>query len=761
MRRLLFTCLFLLPYFSFSQQTFIIKGFVKNKSAKPIIFATIVDIVHNISTLTDTNGFFSILLPEGQTTLVASSVGFHSDTVNIVITSLLNLTFELVPNDFLEEIVIQDDKFSRTLNSTQMGMVSVSAKEAKMLPAILGEQNIIKALQLKPGVQSASEGGVGYFVRGGGPGQNLILLDDAVVYNANHILGFFSLFNSEVIHKADLYKGGFPSKYGGRLSSILSLTTKNPSFEKKSISGGVALTGARILLETPIKKNRSSIFFAGRSTYLNLFSKRYNQAYKENPRFNPVPDYYFYDFNLKATIKLSSKDILTISGFYGLDNLNFSQNLYNFQIEWANIIGSINWKRKINENLTVNSILYTSRYKYNLENTIDNLKLTLGSGVNSVTHKSDFSYIPNSTHFINFGYYISNLNLNAVNYNAGYSNGKIIESTKRKMKGKEAGIYFSDEISITHRLSINAGTRLSSFFNNKAYFNIEPRFSTRYKITSSSSLKVAYSRMAQYLQLLSISGASLPTDIWRIPNDHIKPQISDQISLGADNKILQEKLFLNVEIFYKKLQNQIDFNNSTSVLISESLDTEFAKGKGWSYGSEFYLEKRSGSFTGWVSYTLSWSWLQFPQINEGLKFPSRFDRRHDISVAFFQKISKRLSLSSTWVFGTGNAITLPVSRFAIQDVIGSDFKVVPEYTSRNSFRMPSYHRLDLGISWKFFYKKGEGDLSFSIYNVYNRRNAYFIYFDFEKDNRGNIAKFFPRQVSLFPIIPSIAYNLKF
>lgn len=725
---------------------------------------------------TNTYGFYSLEVPVGEeVTIEYSYTGYQTVTKTITPTENTKIDIELTEGEVVDEITISAESNKEELNTTQMSVTKLSAKEARQLPALFGEVDIIKTLQLKPGIQSGGEGTSGVLVRGGGVDQNLFVLDEATVYNASHLFGFFSTFNADAVKNVELYKGGYPAEYGGRLSSVIDVRLRDGNRKKFSGTGGIGIIASRLTFEGPIVKDKGSFIVSGRRTYVDLITRQVNNANADNENFNPIPDYYFYDLNLKANYDLGEKDRIYISGYLGRDFFTFDDPDFDFQFDWGNRTTTARWNHIFNSNLFLNTTVTYSDYDYIIQNQFGDFSFELGSGIEDQAIKLDLSYTPNNKHFIQFG--VSNtyhkFDIGRANANSG--SGVVEFSRGQRFYAWEMGAYVADEWTVNEKLKLDFGLRLSGFYNDeKFYYGIEPRFASKYSISEKVSVKASYARMYQYIHLVSNSGASLPTDVWYPSDQVVAPQYSDQIAGGVSISLSDDYLLTN-EVYYKWLGNQVDFRDNANLFINDELNQEFVFGKGWAYGNEIYLEKKRGRLTGWVGYTLAWSWRQFPDILDGRRFPFRFDRRHDASIVVMYELNDRWTITGSWVYSTGNTSTIPEGYFIKQNPNGEDFQFIPVYTDRNAYRMPAYHRMDIGVVWKFKHKWGESDLTFSVYNAYDRRNPYFIYVDdniaelLGEDNEdGQIelsdiqqVKFTPKQVSLFPILPSVTWNFSF
>lgn len=727
-----------------------------------------------VGTTTNVYGFYSLRVPQADSvTLQFSYTGYQTVERRVPATADIQIDLELVEGEQLTEIVVSAESNKEELNTTQMSVTKLSTKVAKQLPALFGEVDIIKTLQLKPGIQSGGEGTSGLLVRGGGVDQNLFVLDEATVYNASHLFGFFSTFNADAVKNVELYKGGFPAEYGGRLSSVIDVRLRDGNRKEFKGTGGLGLIASRLTLEGPIVKDKGSFIVSGRRTYVDIITNQVNRAQSDNANFNPIPDYYFYDFNAKLNYDITDKDKIFVSTYLGRDFFDFGNEDFKFLFEWGNQTVSTRWNHVFNSNLFMNTTLTYSDYDYTLSNEFSGFNFELGSGIEDLAAKVDFSYTPNNDHYVQFGVSATRHNFDIGRANADSESGIFEFSAGQQFTAYELGAYIADEWEVNDKLKLDYGLRLSGFSNDSTfYYGIEPRMAAKYSLNDRMSLKGSYARMYQYIHLVSNSGASLPTDVWYPSDRVVAPQYSDQVALGISIALGKDYLLSN-EIYHKWLWNQVDFRDNANLFVNDNLNQEFVFGKGTAYGNEIYLEKKNGKLTGWIGYTLSWSWREFPDILDGRRFPYRFDRRHDASIVASYEINKHLTVTGSWVYSTGNATTVPEGYFIVQGTGDSDFRFIPIYVDRNSYRMPAYHRMDLGLVWKFDHKWGKSDLTFSVYNAYDRRNPYFLYVD---DNRAELIennggtfnpadfqnlKFEARQVSLFPILPSVTWNFEF
>ncbi|GAA4497158.1 TonB-dependent receptor [Hymenobacter ginsengisoli] len=728
----------------------------------------------NLGTATEADGHFSLSLPEGPQQVVVSFVGYTSQTLAVNLRHNQQHTFTLAAaNAELAEVVVQGQQtLKEKLQSTQMGVEHLTIREAKLLPALFGEVDILKTLQLKPGVQSGGEGSSGLFVRGGSADQNLVLVDNVLVYNPNHLFGLFSVFNSDAVQSVDLYKAGFPAQFGGRLSSVVDVKLREGDREKFVTTGGIGLISSRLSFEGPIQKGKGSFIVSGRRTYFDIFTRALNRANAGKEDYSPIPDYYFYDFNAKANYTLGEKDQLFFTGYLGRDIFGFtSPNGFQANFTWGNTLGALRWQHVFSPRLTVNTAASVTSYKYNLGNSIDQFSFDLGSTIRDYTLRTDFDYVPNTRHNVKFGALLTYHDFGVGRLQRSSQDNSVNFGADVSYTGQEGAVYATDNIKVTDKLQAELGLRATGFQSAPNHFGgLEPRASARYSLSDNIALKGSYALMYQYVHLVSNSGASLPTDIWYPSRLSVKPERSQQVSSGASFLLGGGKFLLTDEVYYKWASNQIDFRDGAQIFANNDLDSQFLFGRGWAYGNELYLEKKTGKTTGWIGYTLAWTKRNFPPqlgttgINNGHDFYPNYDRRHNLNIVVLHELNPRISLTASFVYTSGAPTTLPFGRFALQDIYQGGIQAVPVYPDRNSYRMIPYHRLDLGLVYKLRPSRisGQRDLTFSIYNAYNRRNAYFIYFEQTRDKATDkVTGYRAQQVSLFPLIPSVTYNFKF
>jgi len=780
----IFLILFSLSFIDvvYSQEKYTISGYVQDlSSGESLIGVSIYDKKDYKGTTSNQYGFYSLTIEEGTYDIIYSFIGYKSivKTVNLNKDIRYNISLE---SDAIitDEVIVTGERLDKNVSSSNMSQAKLEVENIKQLPVILGEIDVLKTAQLLPGIQSGGEGNSGLYVRGGGPDQNLILLDEAVVYNAAHLFGFFSVFNADAIKDINIIKGGMPAEYGGRLSSVLDISMKDGNNKKYEVDGGIGLLSSRLTLQGPIVKEKSSFIISGRRTYVDVLSRPF---VKKGGSFSGS-GYYFYDLTTKINYKISDKDKLYLSGYFGRDVFNFNngKNDIGIQIPWGNATTSLRWNHLFNNKLFMNTSLIFSDYRFAFNIQQTDFELKIFSGINDWNTKIDFLYQPNQRHTIKFG---TNYTYHAFTPgNATGRSGEVEFAPDKifKQYSNEGALYLSDDIELTDVLKIHAGLRYSSFqhsgyisfrdyikneFNgsNNNYRNIEPRLTLRYKLNTTSSIKAAYTQNYQYIHLASTASVTLPTDLWVPSSSGIEPKFSDQYAIGYFRNFSDNKYELSIESYFKEMTNLIEYKEGElpEDNTNTSSDGSFAFGDGDSYGLEVLVRKTKGKTTGWIGYTISKTTRYFDEVNNGNPFAAKYDRRHDLSVTATHKLNDRWSFGSVFVYATGNSITLPSERYVI------DGQVYTEFTERNGFRMDPYHRLDISATYTGKKKKRyQSSWNFSIYNLYSRKNPYFIYFALESENEdidgsiqeGNVT---PKayQVSIFPILPSVTWNFSF
>lgn len=729
-------------------------------------------------------GFYSIDLPPGTYTLTYSFLGFEKLEITVEMQEDRRKDAELKPEGTtVEEVIISAEVGDENVTSTEMSVARLDLQEIKNIPVLFGERDIMKTIQLLPGISTGGEGNGGLYVRGGSSDQNLILLDEAPVYNPSHLLGFFSVFNSDALKDVKLYKGGMPAEYGGRLSSVMDVRMKEGNAKELDISAGIGLISSKLTVEAPIVKDKGSFMISGRRTYADLFLKLSGDEDLQNTTL------YFYDLNAKANYRFGDKDRIFLSGYLGKDNFGFSDN---FGFDWGNTTGTLRWNHLYSDKLFSNTSLIRSNYNYSIDFGGDN-GAQISSLIKDINLKQDFDWFANENNTLKFG-----ANIIHHTFEPGevqVSEEGLLNSLELEDKyALESAVYLSNQQKVSDRLSLNYGLRYSNFTQLgpgeiytfspegivsdtntyssweavQSYNGLAPRFTGTYLLDGSSSFKGSYARNYQYLHLLSNSSSGNPTDVWLPSSNNIQPEVSDQVAVGYFRNFAENQYEFSAEAYYKNMQNVIEFRTGADITLNPLVEGDLLYGKGRAYGLELFVKKRSGRLTGWLSYTLSRSERQFEDINEGAWFSARQDRTHDLSIVAMYDLSKRLTASATWVYYTGNAVTFPGGKYEI------DGQVNYYYTERNGYRMPDYHRLDLGLTLNNrktkmvlnpetgksteVPRKFNSSWNFSLYNAYGRENAYSITFR-ESEADPNVTE--AVQLSLFKWVPSISYNFNF
>lgn len=769
----------------FTQDKFTISGYVKSASdGEDLYGANVFETESFKGVSTNFYGFYSLTLPKGTYTIKYSSIGYDVLEKKIVLNADVSLNVELGTKDqIIEEVVVKRKKRDANVEQVQTGTIEIETKTVKELPSLMGEPDIIKTLQLLPGVQGAGEGNNGLYVRGGGADQNLVLLDNATVYNTGHLMGFFSVFNSDAVKDIKLIKGGIPAKYGGRLSSVLDIKMKEGNMKKFKISGGLGLISARLTAEGPIIKDKVSFIASGRFSYLGLLVTPFLKDSKD-PRLSSASIPWFYDVNAKLNWKISDKDRLFISGYNGNDYMKFQSRSGDLKVDipYGNTTASLRWNHLFNSKLFMSTTLVYNQYQAKFDARFKTLGFLFQSGIKNVALKGGFDYYPNDNHDIKIGYDYTfhEFTPGLTEFDTG---DNIIESKVKIKYGHEMGIYIQDETEIGTRLKINYGIRGSMFMNTgpsdrvyykrtgqvdsvvtktafesfATYYGIEPRLNLRLKIVKDLSFKAGFNLINQYIHLVSQSTSTLPTEIWVPSSDKVKPEIGIQATGGLFKNWLDNSIETSIEVYYKKMWNQIEYGDHVVSGNNTELEDKFTFGEGESYGAEFFIKKKYGKFNGWIGYTLSETTRTFKELNDGKPFKSKYDRTHDLSIVLMYKPHKRWKISATFIYGTGQTTTIPINYY----FTGSNIHF--EYGVRNSYRLPAYHRLDLGVNYIMFDDKEKySAINFSIYNVYNRQNPYFMFNEQTGDpqKREKVVTT-AYQVSLFPILPTLTWNFKY
>jgi outer membrane receptor for ferrienterochelin and colicin len=758
-----------------------LSGYLKDKAnGEALIGATVYIPQLKTGVITNPYGFYSITVPQGHYSVSFSFIGYQSQSpmINFDVSKQLNILLE-EDSKQIDEVLITGEKKNRNVESLQMSMEKVQVKMIKKLPSFMGEVDIIKSITLLPGIQNGGEGSSGLYVRGGGPDENLMILDEAPVYNASHLLGFFSVFNSDAIKDVQVYKGGIPAEYGGKASSVIDIRMKDGNSQQLGMSGGIGNISSRLTVEGPIIKDKWSFIISGRRTYADVLGRMIGIEALQDNRL------YFYDLNLKTNLEINDKNRIYLSAYTGDDYFKAGESIY---MRWGNLTSTVRWNHLFSNKLFSNTSFILSRYDYNLGvpgNAAD--QFDWASRISDYNFKEDFSWYPNSKNKLTLGF-------NLIYHH--FEPGKVDANegsyfTDLKLTNYNAidnSLYVSNEQSIGPKLTLRYGLRYSYFqqigkgkvreYQNPdqpnegevtdvkeygsgelippPYHNLEPRLALKYMLSPESSIKASYNRMAQNLHLISNTNSPTPLDIWLPSNHYIKPLIANQVGLGYFRNFRDNMFETSAEVYYKKMKNVIDYIDGAELFLKEDLETELLRGKGYAYGLELYAKKQEGRLTGWLSYTLSRSMREIPGINNGKAYPSSYDRTHNVSAVANYELTKRLNLSTTWVFSTGNPTSYPVAKYMVQG------NTIYFYADRNSNRIPDYHRMDISLTYDFKKndrRKVKQSLNFSIYNVYARRNAYSVTFRQNEDNP-NVSEA-TRLSIIGSVIPSITYNFNF
>jgi hypothetical protein len=754
-------------------KTATISGFVRDAGNGETLNGAVIYPEENpaVGITTNSYGYFSLTLPTGNYTIIIRYLGYKSKSIQVNLKENIKVNVDMEEESIsLKEITITGEKNNNNVVSNEL-ISKINVREIQTIPVILGERDILKTIQLLPGVTPAGEGNAGFYVRGGGVDQNLILLDEATVYNPSHLLGFFSTFNSDAIKDITLYKGGFPAEYGGRLSSVVDIKMNEGNNKEFHISGGLGIIASHLAVEGPVKKDKGSFMIAARRTYADIFLKLLPGTGADSTAKKST--LYFYDLNMKANWQLSGKDRLYFSCYLGRDNFNLGGSL---GLNWGNITATTRWNHIISDRIFSNTSLIFNRYSYNFNVAVGNNTMKVISQIKDWNLKEDLHYYLNSKNTLKIGF-------NSIYHT--FVPSKVDSSVLFHVKSMdnryalENALYISNEQTITKHLKATYGLRYSLFssigpgtiytydevsdvidsatypkgkiFN--TYGGFEPRVLLNYVINDSTSVKVSYARTRQYIHLLSNTTSTTPFDLWVPSNINILPEIADQYTLGYFRNFLNNMYETSVELYYKTLQNQIDYRNGANLILNNKVESQLVFGKGWGYGAEFLIRKKYGKLTGWISYTLSRARRQFTDINEGNVFPAKQDRPNNFAIVGMYELNPQLTFSASWIYISGNVVTFPSGRYF------ADGNIVPYYTERNGYRMPDYHRLDVGIT---FQRKKTGRFesrwNFSIYNVYGRANAYAINF---RPDPNDPTKMQAVKLSLFRFVPAIMYNFKF
>lgn len=799
MKRIITLLTIVAGLYSYAQEKVTINGYVKDAAnGEALIGATVLIKEINGGNITNVYGFYSITVPPGDYTIEYRYIGFLPQTQQISLTSNQRIVIELAEERTqLQEVVVTAEPEDANVSSVEMSVASLDIKTISKIPSFLGEVDVIKSIQLLPGVSSVGEGSSGFNVRGGSVGQNLVLLDEAPVYNSSHMLGFFSVFNPDAVKDVKLYKGGIPARFGGRLASVLDIRMKEGNNKKYEIEGGVGTIFSRFAVQGPIKKEKASFIVAGRRSYIDILARPFTNA------FDNGAGLFFYDLTTKGNYNISDKDRIYLSGYFGRDVFNFDSEQ---GINWGSKTATFRWNHLFNDRIFSNLTFYVSDYDYELafgETERDKFEWT--SNITTYDVKPELTYFINTKNELTFGGEALLYRFSPADAR-GFTNGDVVEFNLPHKRAAEYGLYIGNQTTVNDQLTVQYGARLSGFtylgpgsfytLNDtipgfrrtptdvqtadkwesiKSYSNLEPRVSLKYQVSPTSSIKASFNRTAQYIHLVSNTTASNPLDIWTPSTNNIEPQTGIQWAAGYFRNFDNNKYEFSVEGYYRKTKNQIDYIDGAELFINELIEGDVLAGDGRAYGVELYLKKNEGRVNGWISYTLGRTELKIDGINfkedlqnrDGQWYPTRYDQKHNFKTALFYEWSKRVSLSANFTYLSGTPTTFPTHRYQIEHL------TVPENAAntRNNLRIPDYHRLDLSltllgraVSKKGKVRKNKNSWVFTIYNAYNRRNPFSIYFA-QRDDRfgpGELADTRANQVSILgAIVPSVTYNFKF
>jgi len=755
-----------------AQQRFTISGIVKDASTgETLIGATVIiqNEANRSGAGTNAYGFYSLTNAAGEYELKVSYSGYQSSTRKIKLQAAMVVNVELSSAADLQEVEIKaSDRKNENVKSPQMGLDKINMQDLDNVPVLFGEKDVLKVIQLLPGVKSGGEGNTGFFVRGGASDQNLILLDEATVYNSSHLLGFFSTFNADAIKDVSLYKGGMPSQYGGRLSSVLDVKMQDGNNREFGVEGGIGLIASRIKVEGPIVKDKSSFMLSARRTYIDFLLKASPDSSIKGNTLN------FYDINAKVNYKFNDKNTIFLSGYFGQDNIGIKDLFVN---DWGNTTATIRFNHVFNSRLFSNTSLIYNKYNYAVELLDGDNAARVTSLIRDFNFKEDLQYFSNK-HTLRFGGQATHHRIAPSDITTTGSSSINPLSIENRY-GLELAAYVSDEWAVTDKLNVLYGVRLSSFsllgpgtinaYNNqgditstvgydsgdivKTYIYPEPRVSVSYSLTEENSVKASYNRNTQNIHILTNANASSPTDQYIMSSNNIKPELADQVALGYFKNAKDNTYEFSAEVYYKWLQNQIDYKDGAQLIANADVESQLLYGIGRAYGLELYAKKTKGKLTGWVSYTLAKTERQFDGINNGNYFNAKQDRTHDLSLVGMYNISTRWTFSANYIYSTGNAVTYPAGKYNIGGL------TTYYYTERNANRMPYTSRLDLSATLKSKETKGyRSSWSFGVYNALNRKNPYAVQF---RDKQDDPSRTEAVQISLFGIIPSVTYNFKF
>ncbi|MDR1113342.1 MAG: TonB-dependent receptor [Bacteroidales bacterium] len=794
---LLLLSVLLLFFYNAEAQKVTLSGVVNDASngetllgAQLVLFDTL-NRTEQVATLSNQAGFYTITVQPGTYIAVMLLFGYGEWHDTLTLTKNRTLNIELSHASIMaDEVVVSADRADRNVSSVDVGKMAMSIETIKAMPSLMGEADVLKSVQLLPGVQSGGEGNSGFFVRGGSADQNLIMLDGATIYNPSHLFGFFSIFNANAVKNVEITKSAMPAYYGGRLASILDVSQMDGNLKQWQADGGIGVIFSNITVQGPIKKDKCSLILSGRRTYIDWLVQPFLK--KESPVKGMK--FYFYDLNGKLNIVINDKHRLFISGYYGSDVYGFKSQsggtMAKFQ--WSNGAGTLRWNYIISPKLFLNTVATLSDYQFTTEIGMSVYNFSIKSAVRDYGLRTELTYIPTAKHNLRFGlhYIFHRILPNNYAMEAGENNNLSIPQSP-PFYAHELAIYVNDEYDVARWLKLNLGLRYTHFEHVgsfvryilddfgyvadsvvykpgeivKQYNYVEPRIAARFLLGKTTAIKASYTLNFQYLHQVNMATISLPVDVWMPSTDIVKPQIGNQVSLGVYQNFHKDMFEAYIDGYYKWMQNQVEYRDGLDFSwLTINPDQMYAFGKGYSWGIEFFLKKNTGRFTGFIGYTLSYTKRQFDALNNGKPFYAKYDRRHDVTVSLnYTIIRNKLDIAAVWVFASGNKMTIPLGYYFFGGTM------MTEYSERNAYTMPPYHRLDLSLTWTICKRKHfETSLNFSVYNLYNQKNPFFIFYETDMHtltgSTGQMTDFSLNtkayQMSLFPIIPSITWNFK-
>ena len=722
----------------------------------------------------DSSGAFTLEVPaDSSVTIRFNYLGYSAveRSIDASRPGRFDVYLEPARSTELEEVVVSARKFATDPAAVAAPVDALGVGDVRLIPGLLGEADVLQAVKLRPGVASGSESNHGLYVRGGSTDQNLVRLGGAKLYNPYHLFGFFSTFNPDAVEGVKLHKGGFPARYGGRLASVIDVGLREGSDREYSVRGGLGLLSSRLGVDGPLARGRSSFAVSARRTYVDLLTGPINRLTDDGAaRGEPLPGYDFQDLNARADFSLGRRDHLTVSGYYGRDALSFESFFFDLGMAWGNTAGAATWRHSASPATTLTTTLSTSHYDYAVDNRTAGYDFALASGIGDLTLEAHVDHLLTPEHALSFGASLAAINYRIADIGVVDATGGVSFSGGDRDLAGQYALYGEDAIRLNPRLTVTPGLRLSAYVNDGAsYLRPEPRLRARYAAAPRLALQASYSRMVQYAHLVSPAGLALPIDIWFPSTERTRPQTSDQVSGGA-SVVGSADMSLALQGFYKRLGNQVDFVDGANPFTSSDVERDFDYGRGFAYGAEVKLERHAGRLRGWLSYTYQRIRRgDFARIMDGRYFSPRYDRRHDASAVITYRLGERLQATATWVYGSGDLAWLPTGRQAVGDAPGADAKiVVPVYGDRNNYRLAPYHRADLSLVWELRPSWGDSDLTFAVYNLYDRRNAFFVYLRPERRSASFDGahvrvpnRILPKQQSLFPILPSVTWNFSF